>query len=442
MAPMTSSGHDLVREWLWKGQHARAAWAAAMMLEKDAADLHALGLCGWSLLELQRKEEGTAALRECAESALEAGDLPLGLACFFVLRGAGADVAGLLDTMAADYHRDAPRVKRDQRLLPPLPRELGDVPGTVDRGEAARRAAAAAKAAREQLALNRSMVFERPALPAVPLLGALSTENLRAVLEASTDVRVGPDELLVEQGAEGDAVFLVVCGWARVVHRERTGEEVTLRRLAPGSVVGEVALVTRAPRVASIRSDTGLMVLRLSRDTLEELSAKEPGLADELVAFCQQKMIANLLDASPLFNRLGEGEREAALRAFDRRVVGAGEVLIRQGEPSPGLFLVVAGQAEVLRTDEKTGQVVRLAQLGPAEAFGEMSLLLKRPATATVQMVYDSAVLMLPRERFLKVVGAHPEVLAELYRLAEAREEETRSLLGRPSESADDMTLM
>jgi cAMP-dependent protein kinase regulator len=262
------------------------------------------------------------------------------------------------------------------------------------------------------------------------------------VLAASQSLRINPGDVLLEQGEEGDAVYLVLCGWARVLRRNRGGDEQVLRRLGPGAVVGEVALVTRAPRVASVRSDTGLMVLKLGRDVVEEIATREPTLADELVEFCRERMVANLFESSPLFRAFDDVSRRAMFGAFDRKIVPAGEVMVEQGKPSSGLFLIVAGKAEVVRREKQGTQVTRLAELGPADLFGEMSLVLDRPATASVRMVYDSAVLALPRGRFLRIAERHPELLDELRRVAREREEETRSLLGQPSQTVDDLTLV
>jgi CRP-like cAMP-binding protein len=443
MARMARSGYDTIREWLWKGEKLRGAAAAAALLKAEPGDLHALGLCGKALLELERKAEAAKALRACADAAAEKGDLPLALTCMFLLSGEGEDVAELLERVVGEYHRGAPRVDRNLRLVPPLPRDLPEFPVPATPGAAVELLRTAVKAAQDRLAFERTMEIEKPALPTIPLLGTLSADNLRRVLTAAEAVRIDPGEALLEQGSEGDALYLVLCGWAKVVHRTRTGKEQTLRRLAPGSVVGEVALVTRAERVASVLSETGMMALRLSRDVVDELVTHEGSLGDELVEYCRQRMIANLFEASPLFRGLEESQREEMLCAFDRRMIKAGDVAVKQGEPSPGLFLIVAGKAEVLRREEKKkGGVVRLAELGPADVFGEMSLVVERPATATVRMVYDSAVLALPRERFLRVAERHPGMLDELRRVAREREEETRSLLGQPSVAADDLTIV
>lgn len=442
MPGMTRSGLDTVREWLWAGDRARAGYAVARMLQEEPADLQALALCGLALVELGRRPEGLAALRTCAEAATETGNLPLALSCLFSLSDAGEAVDEPFHVAIGEYHRGAPRVDAGLRLVPPMPRPLPTVPSSVEEEEAAGLAVVAAKAAADRWSFERSTALERPRLPLIPFLGSLSADSLKMVLANAEAVRFGPGERLVEQGAEGDALFLLLCGWAKVVRETRTGEEQVLRRLSQGSVVGEVALVTRAPRVASVISETGVQALRLRREVVEELAEREPDLAEELVEFCRQKMLANLLETSPVLGVLGETERAEVVRGFDRRVLPAGNRPIRQGEPSPGLFLIVVGQAEVLKREPPDREVVRLAVLGPGDVFGEMSLVLEGPATATVQMVYDGALLVLPRERFLRTVEAHPELRQELQRVAKEREEETRSLLGQVSVAADDITLV
>lgn len=442
MAAMTGSGLDTIYEWLLAGEHARAGWAAARALQQDPADLHAFALCGSALLGLGRREEGVAALRRCAEAAAETGNLPLVLSCVFALQEVGEGVDDLVGSIVDEYHCGAPRVDPGLPLVPPLPRPVPEVPPSVEAAEAARLAQAAAKVAADRWAFERSVAIERPPLPMIPFLGNLSADGMRKVLANAESVVFRPGELLVEQGAEGNALFLLLRGWATVVRRSRDGREQELRRLAPGSVVGEVALVTSAPRVASVRAQTAVQALRLRREVVEELAEREPALGDELVEFCRRKMLANLLDTSPVLRTLDDAERVRLLGEFDRRVFPAGAIAVRQGEPSPGLFLIVVGQAEVFKQDGSDGPLVRLAVLGPGDLFGEMSLVLEQSATATVQMAYDTAMLVLPRERFLRTVEAHPGLRQELERIARERQEETRSLLGQPSVALADITLV
>ena len=81
----------------------------------------------------------------------------------------------------------------------------------------------------------------------------------------------------------------------------------------------------------------------------------------------------------------------------------AGGVIIEQGSRTGELLVLLSGQVEILRDDTR---VAKAAEVG--EVFGEMSVLLGGPATATVRALTPAvvAVIEMPREFFL----AHPEV--------------------------------
>jgi CRP-like cAMP-binding protein len=76
----------------------------------------------------------------------------------------------------------------------------------------------------------------------------------------------------------------------------------------------------------------------------------------------------------------------------------------------------------------KAGQP--LAQLREGELFGEMSLLQRTPATATVAAARNTSLLRLPREDFDTLILTHPQILALVSELTEARQRSNDALLG------------
>lgn len=97
-----------------------------------------------------------------------------------------------------------------------------------------------------------------------------------------------------------------------------------------------------------------------------------------------------------------------------RKEFDPGAVLIAEGDTSGRLFVLSEGSVEVLRGDTQVAVVGE-----PGSIFGEMSVLLNRPHTATVRaaspvrvFVFDDA------ESFLK---AHPEIAFSLSRLLAER---------------------
>ena len=91
-------------------------------------------------------------------------------------------------------------------------------------------------------------------------------------------------------------------------------------------------------------------------------------------------------------------------------------MLITQGERSDGLYLIVAGRVEVQRTGEDA-----MAELGPGDVFGELSLLGNTGSTANVRSVSRVLALRMPASTFQEVIMTHPQVLEYLGQLAERR---------------------
>jgi NADH dehydrogenase len=89
---------------------------------------------------------------------------------------------------------------------------------------------------------------------------------------------------------------------------------------------------------------------------------------------------------------------------------GAGEVIIRQGEPGSRFYVITEGQAEVVQHG-RDGSDREVAVLGPGRYFGEIALLRGSGRTATVRAITDLAVVSLDRRDFGMLVRVLPHIL-------------------------------
>jgi len=71
----------------------------------------------------------------------------------------------------------------------------------------------------------------------------------------------------------------------------------------------------------------------------------------------------------------------------DQRQVSAGTTIIREGDTTGHLFVLIAGRLEVIKGDTVVASVVE-----PGAVVGEMSVLLDKPHTATVRAAADSTI--------------------------------------------------
>jgi CRP-like cAMP-binding protein len=83
---------------------------------------------------------------------------------------------------------------------------------------------------------------------------------------------------------------------------------------------------------------------------------------------------------------------------------------------------------------------VPLARLKEGDIFGEMSLLTRNPASATVSAVGNSIFLRLPRESFQELVVTHPQILALVSDLTELRKSATDAILHGQGPGHDGMS--
>jgi SulP family sulfate permease len=152
------------------------------------------------------------------------------------------------------------------------------------------------------------------------------------------------------------------------------------------TVFAEVGLVSKA-RSARRKLDSASLqdgALRRLRDFMEsEAPAAAPGVAttlDELVA-------------------LGD--------YWERRTVDAGEVLLQQGEPVPGLFYLESGTA-TMQAEHGASRAVRLRKIGPGTVAGEIGLATDAPSPSSVVMETPGVVYYLSRAQIRRLEEVDP----------------------------------
>jgi CRP-like cAMP-binding protein len=256
---------------------------------------------------------------------------------------------------------------------------------------------------------------EPGALPKIPLFSDLPPDAFIALFERCPLRRFEPGEVVLEQGTKGDAFYVICAGGVRVVRKEGAQER-ELAKLDEGAFFGEMALLSDAPRSASVfatKEDTQL--LEIGAGVLKELSAKHPSVSTALKKFCRQRLLSNLMQSSALFRPFSRSDRRDLVQKFRARDVRKGETLIKEGQRSDGLYVVLSGEVEV----SVKGR--RVAALREGEIFGEMSLLARAPATATVSATRHTSLLRLPREDFDRLILSHPQILAHVSELTDER---------------------
>ncbi|MCK9463443.1 MAG: cyclic nucleotide-binding domain-containing protein [Proteobacteria bacterium] len=126
------------------------------------------------------------------------------------------------------------------------------------------------------------------ALGRVPLFRALPADEIVRLLPDITVAELAADEAVFRAGDEGDCLYVVEAGTVSIVGAD--GEEIAV--LEPGSVFGEMALVTGKPRSATATARGPVRLWRLERDDFDRQVAASPALKEAFRRVTEERLHA------------------------------------------------------------------------------------------------------------------------------------------------------
>jgi CRP-like cAMP-binding protein len=123
---------------------------------------------------------------------------------------------------------------------------------------------------------------------------------------------------------------------------------------------------------------------------------------------CRRSDKVDLLRKIPLFSRLSQRQLSAVAKHADEVQLRKGTVLAKQGAQGLEAIIIVDGRARV-ETDGRA-----LAELGPGDVVGEMSVIDGKPRSATVVAETPMNLLLLHRRDFVSLLETVPGLQRKL----------------------------
>ena len=121
----------------------------------------------------------------------------------------------------------------------------------------------------------------------------------------------------------------------------------------------------------------------------------------------------NFLGTVPPYDALDEKGLQLLADIAIRRSFKKNMVIIRQGDDTNTMFILIEGQMRVYVEDEE-GKQLTVRMLKSGDSFGEVALIGEFPRTANVVTLTGCVVAALPREKYLSFLKQHPEVALAL----------------------------
>ena len=110
-----------------------------------------------------------------------------------------------------------------------------------------------------------------------------------------------------------------------------------------------------------------------------------------------------ILKGVPLFSLFSDAQLSQLLTCVQHRSYPRNAFILRAGEETDALYLVLSGRVKVLIPDEEGHEVI-LSIIGPQEYFGEMGLLDDQPRSASVETLESCEMLRLSKAGFTNIL--------------------------------------
>ncbi len=185
----------------------------------------------------------------------------------------------------------------------------------------------------------------RDPLSRVSLFADLGPAELARVRAVATEITMPAGGVLIVEGDPGDALYVLLEGTLAVSRRAGSGE-VSLTTVGPGAVQGEIAVLEGGVRRATVRAATPARLVRIGRDDLFDVLAREPAVLRSLVGTVARRLrdleasaqeqerlaslgtlaagLAHELNNPAAAARSSVGQLEAALDEWDRATTALG----------------------------------------------------------------------------------------------------------------------
>lgn len=166
---------------------------------------------------------------------------------------------------------------------------------------------------------------------------------------------------------------------------------------------GDLALLYGLPRTISIKAITEGCIWVLDGDIFRKVLRK--------AAYRRIVLYNELLESVEILDDLKADERITLVDALIPMKFKKGDVILRAGEQSDGMYFLLSGSVKCTVYDEEIKKDMEVSLLHDGKYFGESTLITDEPRIATVTASEDIKVAFLEKEKFERLLGPCLEIM-------------------------------
>jgi len=229
------------------------------------------------------------------------------------------------------------------------------------------------------------------------IFNSLEDRDANVLVDAMQEVKLKRGTRVINQGENGDYLFVVEKGSLNCVKADADGAEKVVKVVSAHDVFGELALLYNTARQASVESAEDCVLWKLDQKTFNHIVRD--------AAAEKRNRYEEFLNKVALLEGMDSYERSQIADALQTQKASAGEEIIKQGEAGDHFYIIEEGEGVAI----KDGKEVMNYKAG--DFFGELALLTPDHRAASVKATTAMKLLKLERKTFVRMLGGLESIL-------------------------------
>lgn len=224
-------------------------------------------------------------------------------------------------------------------------------------------------------------------------------------------------DTIIQQGDEADRFYIITSGEVDVIMQHPDGAIEVKERLRAGAYFGELGLLTRQRRNATVRAVQDVNLMSMDRQTFARWVNSSKIIQEELKELVQQRLpnIKTQPVSSESANKLPTLEAGFFdVEQLDHmEMFPPGRTIVEQGEVADKFYIIVDGEVDVVVPYGEQDEV-HVDRLKKGDYFGEVGLLEKGTRIATVRARTAVKLITFSRNSFVAWMKSNPDSQDEI----------------------------
>jgi len=202
-------------------------------------------------------------------------------------------------------------------------------------------------------------------LASTPIFKHVAPDKLEEVARSSYLRRYAAGDTVILQGDYGHSMFVLLYGSVTISATTDHGQELTLATLEEaGTFFGELALLGRARRNATVRANSESALIELEKTRVEKLDKDVGGVFETIETLSARRSILTFLTNHRYFADLPAAEAQKLADLGDMRVHERGSTIFKEGDAADEVLIVKKGVAKLVQIQEKSEAVLSYFNAG------------------------------------------------------------------------------